>query len=81
MNRFIVLLLFLMILVLGCAKKPNMQELQQLEEQRKTINDQEKRLKDLQKEREEFDAILDTKRNELKKLEMERDSLKKVLGK
>jgi len=80
-KTFIALCLFMMLLAPGCAKKPNVQELQQLEEQKREIDAQEKKLKELQAEREKFEALLETKKSELKKLEMERDSLKTRLGK
>jgi septal ring factor EnvC (AmiA/AmiB activator) len=76
-----VFVLALFFFLAGCAKKPNIQEMQQLEEQRRTIDEQEKKLKELQAEREKFEALLETKKGELKKLETERDSLKTRLGK
>lgn len=67
-------------LSVGCTKKPNLQELQQLEEQRRSINEQEKKLLELKAEREKLEAALEVKKVELRKLETERDSLKSRLG-
>jgi septal ring factor EnvC (AmiA/AmiB activator) len=64
----------------GCTKKPSPDELNKLTEARQAAEAAEKKLADLKAERTQLEATLEAKKEELKKAEAERDSIKAKLG-
>lgn len=64
----------------GCTKKPSPEELGQLDESRKAAESAEKKLSELRAQRSELETTLNQKKQELQKLEEERDAVKAKLG-
>ena len=70
----LVVLLFLGILF-SCAKKPNEEQIQALEETKAAALSAEKSLAEKQKERSELEATLAAKKKELEDVKMEKDKV------
>ena len=64
----------------GCTKKPNPEELSKLSEARNAAESAEKKLAELRAERAQLEATLESKKEELRKAEEERDAIKSKLG-
>jgi septal ring factor EnvC (AmiA/AmiB activator) len=64
----------------GCARKPSAQEMGKLDEARLSVEAAEKKLNELREERIKLEATLEAKKEELRRAETERDSIKAKLG-
>ena len=64
----------------GCARKPKPEELSKLNEARMSVEAAEKKLAELREERVKLEATLEAKKEELRRAEEERDSIKAKLG-
>jgi hypothetical protein len=65
----------------GCTKKPGSEEMMKLEEAKAAAESAERKLAELRSERMALESQVQTKEEELKKNEEERDELKKESGK
>ena len=65
----------------GCTKKPSQEELTRLEESKAAAEAAEKKLSELRSERQGLESTLDGKKQELQKLETEKETLKSQTGK
>ena len=65
----------------GCTKKPSQEELNRLEESKAAAEAAEKKLGELRTERQGLESTLDSKKQELQKLETEKETLKSQTGK
>ncbi len=74
---FLVTTLALSTLVWGCTKKPSQDELSRLEESKSAAESAEKKLSELRQQRISLENELNSKKDEIKKLEKERDNLNK----
>jgi len=79
--RFILISIGMVLLLsLGCTKKPSPDELNKLKEARMAAEAAEKKLADLRNERLQLESSLEAKKDELRKAEEERDAINSKLG-
>lgn len=68
------------LLAAGCARKPSPEEMGKLDAARLSVEAAEKKLNELREERVKLEATLEAKKEELRRAEAERDSVKAKLG-
>ncbi|MBD3393224.1 MAG: hypothetical protein GF418_13955 [Chitinivibrionales bacterium] len=81
-TRYLVLGSFVALVTMsGCTKRPSEEELAKLEEAKAAAESAERKLAELRRERMDLESQLQSKEDELRNHEMERDELKEKMGK